>query len=777
MEGGRSLLLSLIMAACFYGNTAQKTVCTQEAVADIVFLVDGSWSIGTQNFEQIRQFLYTLVNSFDVGPEHVRIGLVQYSTTPRTEFLLNTFQNKRDILQYISRLPYMGGGTHTGQGLDFMLKEHFVASAGSRAAQDVPQIAVVITDGKSQDNVESHAQDLKRRGIVLYAIGIKEADEDQLREIANQPHSQHVYSVSDFAALHGISQSIIQTLCTTVEEAKRQLLQLSQECARATVADIVFLIDGSSSIGIANFEAGKNFLRSVVSGLDIGPDKVRVGLAQYSDEAYQEFLLKDHMDRQSLLNEIDTFPYRTGGTQTGKAIKFLVDTYFTAEAGSRANQRVPQIAVIVTDGDSTDDVVGPAQILRGHGVLVFAIGVGKANRKELQSIASRPSERFMSMINSYQDLVHSTEELLKTVCVSMDDQRQALAERFADIFFLVDSGLSQGEFQQVRNILVRLVNQLNIGANAYRLGLAQYGQDVKVEFLLNGFQTKDETSAGVRRFRQRRLQANEQRNLGGALEYASTHFFTSGAGSRADQGYRQYLVVLSGKNSDDSVDRQSRLIKSEGVTVVGMGTSSLVTDMRLVASAPYQYYSISNALPTLKTIFETQELNLTLIRDCQEAKFADVVFIVDESGSIGQPNFQLVRAFLHSVISGLEIGANRVRVGIVMYNDRPSAQVYLDSFNNKKELLNFIKILPYHGGGTNTGAALTFAREQVFTKLRGSRKGKGIQQVAVVITDGESQDAVDNRQLSSVGLVLQFTPLESKMQIRPSLRRWHLIPQ
>lgn len=191
-------------------------------------MVDGSWSIGTENFEQIRRFLYTLVNSFDVGPEHVRIGLVQYSTTPRTEFRLNTHQNKEDILQYISRLPYMGGGTLTGQGLNFTLTEHFVEAAGSRAGQNVPQIAVVITDGQSQDDVALHAQELRRRGIVLYAIGIKDADEVQLEEIANEPHSQHVYSVSDFAALHGISQNIVQTLCTTVEEAKRQLLQLSQ---------------------------------------------------------------------------------------------------------------------------------------------------------------------------------------------------------------------------------------------------------------------------------------------------------------------------------------------------------------------------------------------------------------------------------------------------------------------------------------------------------------------------------------------------------------------
>ncbi|XP_044062813.1 collagen alpha-6(VI) chain-like isoform X2 [Siniperca chuatsi] len=742
MEGRRGLLLSLIVAACFYGNASQKTVCTQEAVADIVFMVDGSWSIGTENFKQIRQFLYTLVNSFDVGPDHVRIGLVQYSTQPRTEFLLNTYQNKKDILQYISNLPYMGGGTQTGEGLDFMLNEHFVEAAGSRAGQNVPQIAVVITDGKSQDNVESQAQNLKRKGIVLYAIGIKDADEDQLKEIANEPYSQHVHSVSDFAALQGISQSIVQTLCTTVEEVKRQLLQLSQECAKATMADIVFLIDGSSSIGNDNFQEVRQFLRSVVVGLDIGPDKVRVGVAQYSDDPYQEFLLKDHMDKKSLLAAVENLPYRKGGTETGKAINFLLTQYFTEEAGSRIGQRVPQIAVVITDGDSTDDVIMPAQRLRQQGVIVFGIGVGKANLKELETIANRPPDRFLFTINNYQALQRLTEGLLQTVCVSVEDQTQALAEKFADTFFLVDSGVTPAEFQQVRSILVRLANQMNIGASAYRLGLAQYGQDIKVEFLLNAFQTKEETQNAVKRFRQRRPQPNEPRNLASALQYSRTHFFTREAGSRADQGYKQYLVVLSGKDSDDPVYMESRLIRSSGITVVGMSLGASMAEMRLIATAPYIYESISNAVPILRSIFETEEDQTTLTGDCKAAKVADIVFIVDESGSIGTPNFQLVRSFLHTIVSGLEISPARVRVGIVMYNDKPTAQVYLNTFDDKNELLKFIKILPYHGGGTNTGAALNFTQQNVFIEERGSRKDKGVQQVAVVITDGESQDNV-----------------------------------
>lgn len=183
----------------------------------------------------------------------------------------------------------------------------------------------------------------------------------------------------------------------------------------------------------------------------------------------------------------------------------------------------------------------------------------------------------------------------------------ALAEKFTDIFFLVDSGVSTQDFQQIRNVLVRLVNQLKISASGHRLGLAQYGQDTKVEFLLNAFQIKEEALAGVRRFRQRALQPNEPRNLGSALEYASSNFFNSEAGSRVDLGYEQLLVVLSGKDSDDPVYKSSRQIKSEGITVVGMSLGASLSEMRIIATSPYVYESISNAVPTLKGIIETKE--------------------------------------------------------------------------------------------------------------------------------------------------------------------------
>lgn len=49
-------------------------VCHTEAIADIVILVDGSWSIGRLNFRLVRMFLENLVNAFDIGIDKTRIG-------------------------------------------------------------------------------------------------------------------------------------------------------------------------------------------------------------------------------------------------------------------------------------------------------------------------------------------------------------------------------------------------------------------------------------------------------------------------------------------------------------------------------------------------------------------------------------------------------------------------------------------------------------------------------------------------------------------------------
>lgn len=183
----------------------------------------------------------------------------------------------------------------------------------------------------------------------------------------------------------------------------------------------------------------------------------------------------------------------------------------------------------------------------------------------------------------------------------------ALKEKFADVFFLVDSGLTLPEFQQVRNTLTKLVNQINFSTSTYRLGLAQYGQNIDVKFLFNAHQTKEELLKAIKGLNYRRLQPNETRNLGRALRYALKNIFTAEAGSRADQSFRQYLVVVSGKDSDDPVYKEARLLKSAGIYMISFSAGASMKELNLISSPQYSYQSISSATPNLRMILEKNQ--------------------------------------------------------------------------------------------------------------------------------------------------------------------------
>ncbi|XP_028326880.1 collagen alpha-1(XIV) chain isoform X2 [Gouania willdenowi] len=196
-------------------------VCRTEAIADIVILVDGSWSIGRINFRLVRLFLENLVNAFNVGINKTRIGLAQYSGDPRIEWHLNSFSTKDTVIDAVKNLPYKGGNTLTGLALSFILENCFKPESGSRVG--VPKIGILITDGKSQDDVIPPAESLRNAGVELFAIGVKNADENELRSIASEPHNTHVYNVADFNIMSSIVEGLTKTVCEQVEQQDKDI--------------------------------------------------------------------------------------------------------------------------------------------------------------------------------------------------------------------------------------------------------------------------------------------------------------------------------------------------------------------------------------------------------------------------------------------------------------------------------------------------------------------------------------------------------------------------
>ena len=106
------------------------------------------------------------------------------------------------------KIVYPGGGTNTGQALNDA-KTLFDSSA----RKGVPNIALVITDGKSKDDVSAPSQDLRDSGVTVFSVGIgKNYDLKELQEMATNPDSQHTFK-AEFDALKYIVNTIVDTAC------------------------------------------------------------------------------------------------------------------------------------------------------------------------------------------------------------------------------------------------------------------------------------------------------------------------------------------------------------------------------------------------------------------------------------------------------------------------------------------------------------------------------------------------------------------------------------
>ncbi|XP_058844205.1 collagen alpha-1(VII) chain-like isoform X2 [Acipenser ruthenus] len=207
------LLFAALQSGLIYQAEAQGT-CRNVAAADIVFLVDGSSSIGRINFREIKSFMEGIVAPFVsvVSETGVRFGTVQYSDDSRVEFTLSQFLNGSQVLSAVRNLKYKGGNTRTGAGLKYVADNFFRPTLIRR---DVPKIAILITDGKSQDNVEQVSQKLQSQDIKMFAVGIKNADQRELNQVASRPSSDFSFYINDFKILRTLLPLVAPRVCSS----------------------------------------------------------------------------------------------------------------------------------------------------------------------------------------------------------------------------------------------------------------------------------------------------------------------------------------------------------------------------------------------------------------------------------------------------------------------------------------------------------------------------------------------------------------------------------
>uniref|UniRef100_A0A8C5B126 Matrilin 2 n=1 Tax=Gadus morhua TaxID=8049 RepID=A0A8C5B126_GADMO len=181
------------------------------AVMDLVFIIDGSKSLGPINFELVKGFVNAVVDSLDVSRNGTRVGLLQYSTKVRTEFTLGRYASAGDVKEAVSRVQYMGRGSMTGMALRHMFQTSFTAKEGARLG--VRHATIVLTDGRSQDDVVEWANKAKNAGVTMYALGVGKAIEEELKQIASEPDETHVFYAENFDQMGEITNRLKSGIC------------------------------------------------------------------------------------------------------------------------------------------------------------------------------------------------------------------------------------------------------------------------------------------------------------------------------------------------------------------------------------------------------------------------------------------------------------------------------------------------------------------------------------------------------------------------------------
>ena len=178
--------------------------------ADIVFALDSSESLTDADFETEKEFIYNFTKKFKIGSSNVQFGCVTIADHPRTDFYLNSYHQRQQLLDAIQSLTFLRSGTNTAEALKTIQHDMFAHQHGGRHAAS--HIVIVLTDGMSKNPNETvHAAQVLKHTATVHAIGIGSLiNQEELKAIDSNGKPG---TVTGFDVLHTMGDYLMEIAC------------------------------------------------------------------------------------------------------------------------------------------------------------------------------------------------------------------------------------------------------------------------------------------------------------------------------------------------------------------------------------------------------------------------------------------------------------------------------------------------------------------------------------------------------------------------------------
>lgn len=139
---------------------------------DVAFILDSSGSLTPHEFQQSKDFIDILANSFLKNKVGSRVGLIQFSIVPKINARLSDDLTNEQFRSMLDDVNYQGGFTRLDRALSLAEK---LFSDGKDSRKFIPKVLIVLSDGANTDAPDTLAFDtavapLHRAGVRVFVV-------------------------------------------------------------------------------------------------------------------------------------------------------------------------------------------------------------------------------------------------------------------------------------------------------------------------------------------------------------------------------------------------------------------------------------------------------------------------------------------------------------------------------------------------------------------------------------------------------------------------------
>lgn len=188
---------------------------------DLIFAVDASGSVGTENYEKQKEFIKILASRYDLVNSS-KAAVIVFSNHASNEIKLGSKRTALSFATAVDDIPYFQTFTRIDLALRLVYDEYFLTNSSNKTER----IIVLLTDGKQTRNdfmspayvpIEETVQLLRSKSARMFAVGIGgSVDVTEMRIVTEQ--EDDIFLATEFNDLVAKADFIAKTTCAVARK-------------------------------------------------------------------------------------------------------------------------------------------------------------------------------------------------------------------------------------------------------------------------------------------------------------------------------------------------------------------------------------------------------------------------------------------------------------------------------------------------------------------------------------------------------------------------------